>query len=138
MQHRKAVLVFVILNSSKESQLPANLSTSLWVEMATSSLIESRFRAAVRSHDVRAVPMNGFDCVIFSQTPCIGIDALGSCSVSLIISPLAAILGHVLPCLDGSNIDDPNVGDNHIRGFMDWLIALFHQYQRFFPGSPLS
>lgn len=104
--------------------------------MATSS--ESRFRAAVRNHEAKAVPMNGFDSVVFSQTPCIGTDGLGSCSVVLIVSPQAAILGHVSPRPDGNNISDPNAGDNHVRDFIDRLIEYYRQYQKFFPGSPHS
>ncbi|KAB2100130.1 hypothetical protein AG0111_0g11657 [Alternaria gaisen] len=104
--------------------------------MAT-SIDLSRFRLAVQKNQAKAVPMNGFDSTIFSQTPCIGTDQLGSCSVVLIVSPQAAILGHVAPRPDGNDTDDPYARDNHVRSFMDRLITYYRQYQNFM-GSPNS
>ncbi|RYN85193.1 hypothetical protein AA0119_g13315 [Alternaria tenuissima] len=104
--------------------------------MAT--LNESRFRAAVKTAQAKEVCMNAFDAAFFSQTSSIGTDGLGSCSVVLIVSPYAAILGHVAPQPDNADGNDPYAGDNHVRHFMDRLTKYYVQCQNFFPNSPYS
>ncbi|KNG52807.1 hypothetical protein DDE82_009086 [Stemphylium lycopersici] len=104
--------------------------------MAT--LNESRFREAVRTAQAKEVRMNAFDMAVFSQTSSIGTDGLGSCSVVLIVSPHAAILGHVAPQPDNADRNDPYAGDNHVRLFMDRLTEYYVQCRNFFPNSPYS
>jgi hypothetical protein len=106
--------------------------------MATSADSRSRFRVAVRNLESKEVSMNAFDSIVFSQQlRCIGTDGLGSCSVVLIVSPLAAILGHISPLPDNGESNDPYAGDNHVRDFMDRLTAYYVQCQSagFFPQS---
>jgi hypothetical protein len=57
----------------------------------------SRFRQAVEDDECKEVAMNDYEWVKFSETPCIGTDGLGACSVVLIVSRLAAIMGHISP-----------------------------------------
>jgi len=104
--------------------------------MAT--LNESRFREAVRTAQAKEVRMNAFDIAVFSQISSIGTDGLGSCSVVLIVSPHAAILGHVAPQPDNADGNDPYAGDNHIHLFMDRLTEYYVQCRGFFPNSPYS
>ncbi|KAL5400595.1 hypothetical protein PMIN03_012244 [Paraphaeosphaeria minitans] len=105
--------------------------------MAT--LIESRFRTAITRREAKDIRMNAFDIAFFSQTPfSIGTDGLGSCSVVLVVSPYAALLGHVSPLPDNANPNDPLAGDNHVRSFMDRLTQYYLQYQQYFPKSPHS
>jgi len=105
--------------------------------MATST--QSRFRTAITRREAKDIRMNTFDIAFFSQTPfSIGTDGLGSCSVVLIVSPYAALLGHVSPLPDNANPNDPFAGDNHVRSFMDRLMQYYLQYQQYFPKSPHS
>ncbi|CAA9961596.1 hypothetical protein PTMSG1_04980 [Pyrenophora teres f. maculata] len=104
--------------------------------MAT--LGESRFREAVRTAQAKEVRMNAFDIAVFSQISSIGTDGLGSCSVVLIVSPHAAILGHVAPQPDNADGNDPYAGDNHVQLFMDRLTEYYVQCRNFFPNSPCS
>lgn len=106
--------------------------------MSSSGNNESRFRAAVRSRDAKEVAMNRFDGVVFSSTPCIGTDGLGSCSVVLLVSAFAAILGHVSPRPDNSNLADADAGDNHIRSFMGNVVNYYNQCAAHFPASSSS
>jgi hypothetical protein len=104
--------------------------------MAT--LNESRFREAIRTAQAKEVHMNAFDIAIFSQTSSIRIDGLRSCSIVLIVSPHAVILGHVASLLNNADSNDPYAGDNHIRLFIDRLIEYYVQYRNFFPNSLYS
>ncbi|KAL5397211.1 hypothetical protein PMIN02_002483 [Paraphaeosphaeria minitans] len=104
--------------------------------MAT--LNESRFREAVRTAQAKEVQMNAFDIAFSSQTSSIGTDGLGACSVMLIVSPYAAILGHIAPRPDNADINDPHAGDNHIQSFMDRFTQYYLQCQSFFPQGPYS
>jgi hypothetical protein len=104
--------------------------------MAT--LNESRFREAVRTAQAKEVRMNAFDIAVFSQISSIGTDGLGSCSVVLIVSPHAAILGHVAPQPDNADGNDPYAGDKHVQAFMDRLTEYYVQCRNFFPNSPCS
>ncbi|KAF2131590.1 hypothetical protein P153DRAFT_199027 [Dothidotthia symphoricarpi CBS 119687] len=99
---------------------------------------ESRFREAVRTAQAKEVRMNAFDIAVFSRTSSIGTDGLGSCSVVLIVSPHAAILGHIAPQPHNADGNDPYAGDNHVRLFMDRLTEYYVQCQNFFPHSPYS
>jgi hypothetical protein len=100
--------------------------------------IESLFRTAITRREAKEVHMNAFDIAFFSQTPSIGTDGLGSCSVALIVSPYAALLGHVSPLPDNANLNDPLAGDNHVRSFMDRFVQCYLQYLQYFPRSPSS
>lgn len=104
----------------------------------STSAVESRFRQAVRNSQATAVPMNGLGGVVFSDIPCIGTDRLGSCSVILIVSPYAAIMGHISPRPHGSNPSDPNAGDNHVRSFMNQVTLYYHQSRQSFPTGSSS
>jgi hypothetical protein len=104
----------------------------------STSTVESRFREAVRNSEATAVPMNGPGGVVFSDTPCIGTDGLGSCSVILIVSPYAAIMGHISPRPNGSNPSDPNAGDDHVRSFMDQVTHYYQQSRQSFPAGSSS
>lgn len=99
---------------------------------------QSRFRTAVQGGHAKEVGMNAFDIAFFSQTPSIGTDGLGSCSVILIVSPYAAILGHVAPQPDNADTNNPHAGDNHVRLFIDRLTEYYLQCRNYFPGSPYS
>lgn len=99
---------------------------------------ESRFRTALRSQQAKEVHMNAFDGAVFSQHPSIGTDGLGSCSVVLIVSPHAAILGHISPRPENADINDSHAGDTHVQSFMDRLTQYYLQCQSFFPQSPHS
>jgi hypothetical protein len=100
--------------------------------------IESLFRTAITRREAKEVHMNAFEIAFFSQTPSIGTDALGSCSVSLIVSPYAALLGHVSPLPHNANLNDALAGDNHVRSFMDRFVQFYFQYLQCFPRSPSS
>ena len=78
----------------------------------------SRLQQAILGGQATAVAMNSFRPVVFSQTPCIGTDGLGSCSVILIVSRYAALLGHASPRPGNSDPDDANAGYEHVRSFM--------------------
>ncbi|KAF1352623.1 hypothetical protein EJ07DRAFT_159076 [Lizonia empirigonia] len=105
--------------------------------MATS--IESRLRTAITRQEAKGIRMNDFGIAFFSQTlSSIGTDGLGSCSVVLIVSQHAALLGHVSPLPDNANLNDPLAGDNHVRSFMDRLTQYYLQHQQYFPQSPHS
>lgn len=82
--------------------------------------------------------MNRLDGVVFEKIPCIGTDGLGSCSVVLIVSAFAAILGHVAPRPDDSNVADVNAGDDHIRTFMGNFVGYYRQCAAYFPTGSNS
>lgn len=106
--------------------------------MSTSISVDSRFRDALRKRMAKEVAMNGIGSVQFSSTtPCIGTDQLGSCSVVLIVSPYAAILGHVSPRLDGNNPNDAT-GDDHIESFMTRVTDVYRQSQSLFSANSSS
>lgn len=106
--------------------------------MSASTSQRSRFRQAVEGGQAAAVSMNGLNCVVFAQTPCIGTDGLGSCSVVLIISPFAAILAHIPPRPDNADADDPEAGDIHVRSFMERVTTYYRQCQAYFPANSSS
>lgn len=106
--------------------------------MSSSRSNESRFRAAVRNRDAKEVAMNRLDGAVFESTPCIGTDGLGSCSVVLVVSAFAAILGHVAPRPDNSNVANENAGDNHIRTFMGNFVGYYRQSAAYFPAGSNS
>jgi hypothetical protein len=101
----------------------------------STSADKSRFRHTVDDGDAIEIPMNGLDSVIFSDKPGIGTDRLGSCSVVLIVSPSAAIMGHVSPLPDNINHDNPNAGSEHVTSFMAQVTDLYQQYQKSFGDS---
>lgn len=104
--------------------------------MATASINESRFRAALRSGEAKEVLMNKVDGAVFSYTPCIGTDRLGSCTAVLVVTPRGAVLGHVSPLPDGG-LTYPEAGDDHIEAFMDRFNTYLDRYESLFPqGSP--
>jgi hypothetical protein len=98
----------------------------------------SRFREAVNDGIARAVPMDGLDCVVFSQIPCIGTDRLGGCSVILIISPFAAILAHIPPQPSNPDINDLEAGDRHAKASMERVTTYYRQFQGLFPATSHS
>ncbi|KAF1948316.1 hypothetical protein CC80DRAFT_317666 [Byssothecium circinans] len=106
--------------------------------MSASTSQPSRFRQAVEGVLATAVPMNGLNCVVFSQTPCIGTDGLGSCSVVLIVSPFAAILAHIPPRPDDADANDPEAGDKYVRSFMERVTTYYRQCQAHFPANSSS
>jgi hypothetical protein len=96
---------------------------------------ESRFRAALRNGESKRTAMNGLESVEFSNTPCIGTDGLGGCSVVVIVSPFAAMLGHVSPRPIDSDPDDTDVGDKHVRTFVRRVTNRYQQFQELFPAN---
>lgn len=106
--------------------------------MSASTSQRSRFRQAVEGGQATAVPMNGLNCVVFSQTPCIGTDGLGSCSVVLIVSPFAAILAHIPPRPDDADANDPEAGDKYVGSFMERVTTYYRQCQAYFPADSSS
>jgi hypothetical protein len=77
--------------------------------------------------------MNGLESVVFSDTPCLGTDGLGGCSVVLIVSPFAAMLGHVSPRPLDSDPDDTKIGDQHVRTFARRVTNRYQQFPELFP-----
>jgi hypothetical protein len=106
--------------------------------MSASTSQRSRFRQAVEGGLATTVPMNGLNCVVFSQTPCIGTDGLGSCSVVLIVSPLAAILAHIPPRPGSADANDPETGDKYVQSFMERVTTYYRQCQAYFPANSTS
>ncbi|KAF2241884.1 hypothetical protein BU26DRAFT_525004 [Trematosphaeria pertusa] len=106
--------------------------------MSASTSQRSRFRQAVEGGLATAVLMNGLNCLVFSQTPCIGTDRLGSCSVVLIVSPFAAILAHIPPRPDDADANDPEIGDKYVRSFMERVTTYYRQCQAYFPANSSS
>ncbi|RMZ71379.1 hypothetical protein GMOD_00005927 [Pyrenophora seminiperda CCB06] len=91
------------------------------------SVEPSRYRKAVKDNQAKMVAMNNFDCAVFSRMPGIGTDDLGACSVVLIVSSQAAIIGHIPPL--PTRTHDPHAGDSYVNFFMDRLIAYYRQCQ---------
>jgi hypothetical protein len=75
--------------------------------------------------------------VVFSQTPCIGIDGLGSHTAVLMVTPCRAILGHVSlghvsPLADG-DLTYEDAGDDHVKAFLNRFSRYLDRYESLFP-----
>ncbi|KAF2744337.1 hypothetical protein M011DRAFT_506543 [Sporormia fimetaria CBS 119925] len=100
----------------------------------------SRYHAALAKDRAVLVGMDEFKAVVFSSnTPCIITKDLNGCSSILIVSSVAAILGHVAPRSHPTEHDlhDPQAGERHTEAFMAGYIRYFRtcRDQNLFPKS---
>ncbi|KAF3032334.1 hypothetical protein E8E11_000483 [Didymella keratinophila] len=102
-------------------------------------MAESLYQAAIRRQRVVQVYMNHFD-IAYTGTdkPCIGTDQLGPCSVVLIASRYATILGHVAPLPPVPDPNDKDPGSNHVRKFMNAFVKLCRENKQYFPSDTAS
>ena len=95
---------------------------------------ESLYQSALRRGRAVPVYMDGFNIAYTgSVKPYIGTDGLGSCSVVLIASKYAIILGHVSPRPNHANPLDDDAGNNHVRNYMSNFIRFYNANKDYFP-----
>ena len=85
------------------------------------------------------VAMDRVGIVVFTQTRGIGTRNLNSCTVVIIVSSYAAIMAHIAPnSLAGAASGNPAAGLLHVQAVMNQAMALYTQYQAYFPAQSTS
>lgn len=96
------------------------------------------WNAAYRNGEIMVVGMDEVLFNDFRSRRCLGTEDLNSCSVAMIVSEYGAILAHIAPRSPTAGISDMEAGTRFMKRKMDEVVALYHNYQKYFPAEKVS